>query len=154
MLTSHFKRWFFRPAESDTPGEDLPVAPVHSSRRARHRATVVPGLEVAVSQTATEILIRVKGDATTERAGALLDGLLAPAACRPAVVTLDLSELRSISSLAMGVLVAYRRAVVRTGGRVRLAETLQPAVCAALARAELFSQFETITDSGSAPNCT
>jgi hypothetical protein len=36
-------------------------------------------------------------------------------------VTLDLSELRSISSLAMGVLVAYRRGVVRRGGRVRLA---------------------------------
>jgi anti-anti-sigma factor len=72
-----------------------------------------------------------------------MTGLLAPAARRPAVVTLDLSELRSISSLAMGVLVAYRRGVIRAGGRVFLAGALQPAVHEALARAELFDLFET-----------
>jgi hypothetical protein len=55
-------------------------------------------------------------------------------------------ELRSISSLAMGVLVAYRRGVVRAGGRVRLAGGLQPAVHEALARAELFDMFETTDD--------
>jgi anti-anti-sigma regulatory factor len=57
-------------------------------------------------------------------------------------VTLDLSGLTSISSLAMGVLVSYRRGVVRAGGRVVLAEGLQPAVREALARAELFDLFE------------
>jgi anti-anti-sigma regulatory factor len=98
------------------------------------------------------VVIRVKGEASVESAGALLSGLLAPASRRPAVVTLDLSELRSISGLATGVLVAYRRVVVRAGGRVRLAEELQPAVKEALARAESLDLFETTADAGPAPN--
>jgi anti-anti-sigma factor len=112
----------------------------------------VPAVEVTASHTSDALVIRVKGEAKVECAGALQDGLLAPAARRPAVVTLDLSELRSISSLAMGVLVTFRRGVVRTGGRVRLAGELQPAVHAALARAELFDLFETTADAGPAPN--
>jgi anti-anti-sigma factor len=65
-------------------------------------------------------------------------------------VTLDLSELRFISSLAMGVLVTFRRSVVRTGGRVRLAEGFQPAVKEALTRAGLLDLFA--TDAGRAPS--
>jgi anti-anti-sigma factor len=107
---------------------------------------------VEVSETADGMVIRVKGEARVECAGALLDGLLAPAARRPAVVTLDLSELRSISCLALGVLAAYRRSVVRTGGRVRLAGVLQPAVKESLVRAELFDLFETSADAKPAQN--
>jgi anti-anti-sigma factor len=98
------------------------------------------------------VVIRVKGEARVDCAGALLDGLLTAAARRPAVVTLDLSELRCISSLSMGVLVAYRRGVVRAGGRVRLDRKLQPAVREALTRAELLNLFETSADAGPAPN--
>jgi anti-anti-sigma factor len=98
---------------------------------------------VAVSQTSDGPLIEVKGEARFDCTGELLNALLAPAACRPAVVTLDLSELRFISSLAMGVLVAFRRGVVRTGGRVRLTEGLQPQVRESLARAGLLDLFET-----------
>jgi anti-anti-sigma factor len=101
---------------------------------------------VSVLRTSAALVIRVKGEATVQSIGVLQAGLLAPSACRPAVVTLDLSELRSISCLAIGVLVAYRRGLVRTGGRVRLAESLQPAVHEALARAELFSLFEATAD--------
>jgi anti-anti-sigma factor len=97
---------------------------------------------VEVSQPYGDMVIRVKGEARFDCAGALLAGLLAPAAQRPAVVTLDLSELRCLSSLCMGVLVAYRRGVVRRGGRVRLAEAMQPAVKEALTRAELLELFE------------
>jgi anti-anti-sigma factor len=107
---------------------------------------------VAVSQSADGLVIRVKGEARADCVGALMAGLLAPTACRPAVVTLDLSELRCISSLAMGVLLAYRRGVVHTGGRVRLAGELQPAVKEALTRAELIDLFETSADAGSAPS--
>jgi anti-anti-sigma factor len=106
---------------------------------------------VSVLQTAAALVIRVKGEATVQSVGVLQAGLLAPSACRPAVVTLDLSELCSICCLAMGVLVAYRRGVVRTGGRVRLAEELQPAVKEALARAELFGLFEATADPGRPP---
>jgi anti-anti-sigma factor len=96
------------------------------------------------------MVIQVKGEARLECAGALMNGLLSPAARRTACVTLDLSELRSISSLAMGVLVAYRRGVVRNGGRIRLAPALQPAVHEALARAELFGLFEPAISTGAA----
>jgi anti-anti-sigma factor len=105
---------------------------------------------VTTGQTAGDLVIRVKGEAGVGSAGALLDGLLTPAARRPAVVTLDLSELRSVSSLALGALVTYRRGVVRAGGRVRLAEELQPAVKEALARAELLDLFETTAGAGAA----
>jgi anti-anti-sigma factor len=97
---------------------------------------------VSVTHTANDLVIRVKGEASVEHAGALLDGLLTATARRPGIVTLDLSELSFIASLAMGVLVAYRRGVVRTGGRVRLAEEMQPAVREALARAELLDLFK------------
>jgi anti-anti-sigma factor len=98
---------------------------------------------VTTSQTDDGMVIRVKGFAGIDQSGSLLSCLLGPSARRPLVVTLDLSGLCSISSLAMGVLVAYRRGVVRAGGRVRLAGELQPAVREALARAELFDLFET-----------
>jgi anti-anti-sigma factor len=89
------------------------------------------------------MVVRVKGDASVDSSGSLLNGLLVPSAGRRVFVTLDLSELRSLSALAMGVLVAYRRSVLRRGGQVRLVEEMQPTVREALARADLFNLFET-----------
>ena len=80
-----------------------------------------------------------------------MSGLLASTARRRAVVTLDLSELRLLSPLALGVLVAYRRSVVRGGGWVRLAKEMQPAVKEMLARADLFDLFETTEDAEATP---
>lgn len=152
MLTAHLKRWFCPPAVCTARGErPQVVAPAHHMPRAPRPLPPVPTVQVVVSQTADDMVVRVKGEARVDSAGALLDGLLRPAARRPALVTLDLSELRSISSLAMGVLVAYRRGVVRTGGRVRLAAGLQPGVKEALARAELLELFETAADVGPTP---
>jgi anti-anti-sigma factor len=150
MLTSLLTGWFARPAECAAPGDRPPIdAPaLPAPRTPRPSAAAV---QVEVSPTADGTVIRVKGEARVECAGALMDGLLTPAARRLAVVTLDLSELRSISRLAMGVLVAYRRSVVRAGGRVRLAGVLQPAVKESLVRAELFGLFETCADAEPAP---
>ena len=147
MRAFHFLRWFARPAECGSPA-DLPpvVAPTLPAPDNPRPLAASPAVQVSVIQTAADLIIRVKGEARVECAGALLDGLLAPAARRPAVVILDLSELRSISCLAMGVLVTYRRGVVRAGGRVHLAGGLQPAVNEALARAELLDLFETTDD--------
>jgi hypothetical protein len=61
-------------------------------------------------------------------------------------VTFDLSELRFISSLAMGVLVVYRRAAVHAGTRVCLAAGLHPEVREALDRAGLLDLFEVVED--------
>src|SRR5580704_15943208 len=104
MVLSHLTRWFTRSAGRAARGERSPVvAPaLHVPRPARPSAAV-PAVEVAVSQTADGMVIRVKGEAQVDCVGALLGGLLAPSAFRPAVVTLDLSELRSISCLALGV---------------------------------------------------
>jgi anti-anti-sigma factor len=153
MLISYLRRWFRRPANGNVQA-DRPqvVAPAFAARQPPRPKAAAGGVEVVVTQTPDGMVLRVKGDAGVECAGVLLAGLLAPAALRPAVVTLDLSELRSISSLALGVLVAFRRGVVRIGGRVRLAEGLQSPVREALARAELFDLFEITSDPELAPN--
>jgi anti-anti-sigma factor len=104
----------------------------------------VPSVEVTVGPTSDGMVIRVEGEAGADCAEALRAGLLAPAACRPTVVMLDLSELRFISSLAMGVLVTYRRGVVRAGGRVRMGGQMPPAVREALARAGILDLFEIV----------
>jgi hypothetical protein len=81
-----------------------------------------------------------------------LEGLLSRlAARRPGRVTFDLSELRFISSLAMGSLVSYRRTAVRGGARFCLAPGLHPAVREALARAELLSLFEVAEEAKPSP---
>ena len=113
-----------------------------------------PAFQVEANPMADGVVIQVKGEARAECAGALLDGLLAPAACRLAVVTLDLSELRSIARLTSGVLAAYRRSVVRAGGRVCLAGVVQPAVKESLVRTDLIDLFEASADAGPVPQET
>jgi hypothetical protein len=66
-------------------------------------------------------------------------------------VTFDLRELGFISSLAMGVLVAYRRAAVRAGARVCLAADLQPAVREALDRVGLLGLFAPVAEESRTP---
>ena len=121
MFTSLLTGCFAPPAQSAALGDRPPTASAVQARcNLRSPGAAV---QVEVSQTADGMVLRVKGEALDECAGALLDGLFAPATRRP-VVTLDLSELRSISCLARGVLVGYCRSVVRRGGRVRLAGVL------------------------------
>ena len=141
MFTSLLTGWFARPAEGAALGDRPPTAPAVQARcNLRSPGAAV---QVEVSQTADGMVLRVKGEALDECAGALLDGLFAPTARPPSVVTVDLSELRSISCLALGVLVGYCRSVVRGGGRVRLAGVLQPVVSESLGRAGLFDLIET-----------
>jgi anti-anti-sigma factor len=96
------------------------------------------------------MIVRLRGEAGMVEAGALEAALLRLAARRPAKVTFDLSELELISSLAMGVLWAYCRGVVRTGGRVWLAPELRPRVRETLSRAEQLSLFH--VGSGAEPD--
>ncbi|HKB38358.1 MAG TPA: STAS domain-containing protein, partial [Gemmataceae bacterium] len=84
----------------------------------------VPRIEVAVTEAPGEVVVRVAGKGCVGQADALAAGLLGLSARRPALVTLDLSGLSFISSLAMGTLVSFHRGVVRAGGRVRLAAGL------------------------------
>jgi anti-anti-sigma factor len=141
VIPGYLTRWFARPAEKTGPDERPRIAPLASPAPRGLRPAAVSKLHIAANQTADGIAIRVQGEARIEFAGALLDGLLASAACRPPVVTLDLSGVHFISCLAVGVLAGFRRGVVRAGGRVCLAEDLQPEVREALARAGLLDLF-------------
>ena len=144
MLLSQLPKQSDSPATNADVRERPPVAmTADASRRALRPAPLASALEITVSRSSDGLVVRVKGEATVQCASALLDGLLTTTTQRPAVVTLDLTELRSISCLAMGVLVTYRRGVVRKGGQVRLVGGLQPVVQEALARTKLLDLFET-----------
>jgi anti-anti-sigma factor len=140
MLLSQLSR------QSDIPAAnpDIPERPPTSvaARGTLRPAPLAPTLEVIVHQSANDLVVRVKGEATIHCAGALLDGLLTATAQRPDLVTLDLTQLRFISSTAMGVLVTFRRGVIRWGGQLSIAPNMHPAVREALARAELLELFE------------
>jgi anti-anti-sigma factor len=99
-------------------------------------------LNIEVLDAKEGTVVRLRGEAGIAEAGALEATLSRLSARRPACVTFDLSALACISSLALGVLKAYRHATVRAGARVHLAPDLHPAVRAALDRAELTSLFE------------
>jgi anti-anti-sigma factor len=78
-----------------------------------------PKLEVVVSDLPDEVLVCLKGEAGYLEAEVLKAALGTLSARRPQLVTFELSELRLISSLALGILVNYHRATVRNGGQVR-----------------------------------
>jgi anti-anti-sigma factor len=88
------------------------------------------------------VVFRLAGEAGVRQAGELAVALLRVTALRPPLVTLDLSGLSLLSALALGVLVDFRRGVVRAGGRVRLAGALQEPVREALVRAGLLALFD------------
>jgi anti-anti-sigma factor len=102
----------------------------------------VPRIEVGVTEAPGELIVRIAGKGCVGQADTLAAGLRRPSARRPALVTLDLSGLSCVSSLAMGVLVRFRHGVVRGGGRVRLAGSLQEPVRAAVERAGLLALFD------------
>jgi anti-anti-sigma factor len=152
LLAALISAWFSRSPFALLPGTQgrrvegqgaVPSSPLPGPSYAprRRRPESPSQLEVSASETACGVVIRLKGVAAVNESEALLADLLALTSCRASLVTLDLSDLRFISSLAMGVLVTYRRGVVRRGGCVVLAEDLQPAVREALERAEVMSLF-------------
>jgi anti-anti-sigma factor len=107
---------------------------------------------VSIKETAAEVIVRIAGEANLGQVDELTAALLCVSARRPKSVALDLSGLSFVSSLAMGVLVTFRRGVVRAGGRVRLADTLQGSVREALVRAELLALFDSPEGAGGRPS--
>jgi anti-anti-sigma factor len=123
-------------------GHARTLCPVSPPAPAPTTPEPAPRLDVEIHDTAQGFIVRLRGEAGVAQAGALEASLLPLVVKRQACVTFDLSQLLFISSLAMGVLVSYRRAAVRAGTRVYLAPDLCPAVREALERAELLSLFE------------
>jgi len=136
VIASLLSHWFTRPDVLPAPPRPAPPAAPWPAR-----ARPEPGVEVTIDRGPDEVVIRVAGEAGFRQAGQLLNGLFVPDAQSPAAVTLDLSGLRFISCLAMGVLVSYRRGVVRRGGQVRLRPDLQPQVRDVLHKAGLLKLF-------------
>jgi anti-anti-sigma factor len=101
-----------------------------------------------VLDTKEGAVIRLGGEAGVAEANALEASLSRLSARRPARVTFDLRDLTAVSSLALGVLTAYRHAVARAGTRVCLAPDLYPGVRDALSRADLLGLFETAGGTG------
>jgi anti-anti-sigma factor len=98
-------------------------------------------VELSVREAPGEVVVRISGEASFTLVGELTAVLLWVTLRRPALVTLDLGGLTFVSCLAMGALVSFRRGVVRAGGRVRLAATLQKPVRESLERAGLLTLF-------------
>jgi anti-anti-sigma factor len=144
MFASCLKRWFFSPAEyADCDNRPAKEALTVRDAQVASGPAATPTVEVTINQTADDFVIQLKGEANFDAAAALAGSLLAPAARRAGTVRLDLSGLKSISALAMGILVRYRSDVIRNGGRVRLTGALQPAVQEVLVRVKLIELFET-----------
>jgi len=120
------------------------ASPSREAALAEKRAEPALRLEIEVVEVGREIVVRLRGEAGVAEAGVLETSLARVLVRRPARVIFDPSELRFLSSLAMAVLVSYRRAAVRAGVRVCLATALHPAVRAALDRAKLMDLFEVV----------
>jgi anti-anti-sigma factor len=117
-----------------------------SSARALHEAVPIPRLGVVIDEAEGEVVVRITGEGSFSQADKLTAALLGLLARRPPLVVLDLSGLNSLSCLITGVLTAFRRAIVRAGGQVRLASALQESVRAALVRTEVLALFAGTTE--------
>jgi anti-anti-sigma factor len=102
--------------------------------------TIEP-LLVKIDERPEGIVVRIAGDAGLQSVDVLQAHLNRLAAKRDPLVVFDLSELRFISSLAMGTLMEFSRGMARNGCSVRLA-ALQPLVFKALQHARLDTVLE------------
>jgi anti-anti-sigma regulatory factor len=148
-VAQHARKLFPLRRDARTPG------PVSARAPTEKRLTKTLWLAIEVRETQDGVVVQLRGDAGIAEAGTLDASLGRLLARRPAWVTFDLSELRSVSTLAMGALASFRRAAVRVGTRVGLAPDLQPVVREALTRAGLISLFEAVGTRSSAagPGC-
>jgi anti-anti-sigma factor len=89
------------------------------------------------------LLVVIRGEASFDQAQVIAAQLLRTPLETYSLVVLDLAELTSLSALAMGALVAYRRGLSRRGIEVRLANVQAP-VWLALELAGLGRLFEPI----------
>jgi anti-anti-sigma factor len=101
-------------------------------------------LAVTITDVAQGVLVRLEGRAGFETAEQLELPLLRLVARRTPLAVLDLSGLTFLASLAMGVLVTFRRDLSRWGGRGKIAG-VRPEVYQALQYAGLTDFFEFYT---------
>ena len=88
--------------------------------------TIEP-MQIRVEELPEGIVVRIAGDAGLQSIDVLQTQLNRLMAKRAPVVVFDLSELRFVSSLALGAFVEFNRGMNRNGCSVRLA-AVQPLV--------------------------
>jgi anti-anti-sigma factor len=101
----------------------------------------IESMQIQVEEQAEAIVVRIAGDAGLQSIDTLQSHLNRLIAKRAPLVVFDLSELRFVSSLAMGAFVEFNRGMVRNGCAVRLA-ALQPLVFKAFQHAMLDTVLE------------
>lgn len=81
----------------------------------------MPGLSVRVFETSEAVVVQLDGEAGITAADGLQMPLQRITVTRPAVVVFDMANLTFVASLFLGMLVRFRRGVVKHGTRVQLA---------------------------------
>jgi anti-anti-sigma factor len=116
------------------PAPTLPYPP-------RWSPHAIPQLEVTIDDHDDEVVVHLEGEGGFLESE-MLDAALTPLrARRLALVTFDLSELRSLTSMLLGVLIGFHFSTVHGGGRMRLT-ALRPEVFEVIERARLTKLFE------------
>jgi anti-anti-sigma regulatory factor len=105
-------------------------------------------MDVTISESVREAIVRIAGDASVHHAGDLEAGLLGLSARRMRLVIFDLSRVTLLSALATGVLRTFVHGVIRRGSLVRLAPTPPVQVRERLDGAGLTRLFEACATSG------
>jgi anti-anti-sigma factor len=101
----------------------------------------MPDLIISTTPLPDGVRISLQGDAGISDLDLLDVELTRAVSAEPAVVAIDLSQLRFISSAAMGSLLKMRRVVVLKNGIVRLGGAT-PQIAEAFQRAKLENHFE------------
>jgi anti-anti-sigma factor len=114
-------------------------------------ATSSEQLRIGLSEEDGATVVRLTGDAGFRHADRLADALAAVAARRPPTVVFDLSRLKFISSLAIGVLVTFKYRLARQGGAMALVG-VPPRVEQALRVARVFDDVMMTNGSQSSVN--
>jgi anti-anti-sigma factor len=114
----------------------------------RNQRSTVGRMSLAIKEDHDRTVVRLGGVVGSNEATELDLRLSLLLACQPAHVVFDLDGLRLIGSLGLGVLFAFRRGLIRRGGRVGLAR-VRPEVAALLAQVgldEMFESFDRVED--------
>jgi len=99
------------------------------------------GLSVRVIETAEAVIVQLEGEAGITAADGLQLPLQRLTVKRPAVVVFDMAELTFVASLFLGLLVNFRRGLIKHGTKVQLAG-VRPNVLDVLRTTRLEELFE------------
>ncbi len=117
----------------------------------RQQRSTVGRMSLAIQEGHDRVVVRIGGVVGSSEATELDLRLSLLITRRPARVVFDLDGLRLVGSLGLGVLLAFRRGLLRRGGRVALAR-VRPEVAALLAQVGLDAMFETFDNPADAPS--